>query len=223
MDRRLLRQAVSKFMLGAAIIALVLFGTAGTLAYWQAWLFMGILLLPMLAAGMVLMVRNPDLLRKRLHAKEKEGDQARLIKLGGVMFFCGFVIAGLGRRFGWMALPKGMTIAAAVVFLLAYLMYAEVLRENTYLSRTVEVQAHQKVIDTGLYGVVRHPMYSATILLFLAIPFVLGSLWAVAVFVVYPAIIAKRIQSEERVLAEGLPGYVDYQKRVKYRLIPFVW
>ncbi len=184
---------------------------------------MSILFIPMFVAGIILMIKNPDLLRKRLNTEEKESEQKHVMILGGAMFLCGFIIAGLDYRFGWTYLPKSVSIIAAVIFLLAYMLYAEVLRENTYLSRTVEVQDHQKVIDTGLYGIVRHPMYSATILLFLSIPLVLGSLFASLVFLMYPVLIAKRIKNEEHVLEESLEGYSDYKKRVKYKMIPFVW
>lgn len=222
-DKKLLIQAITRFILGLIVIALLLFVSSGTLNYWNAWLFMGILFIPMFIAGIVLMIQNPGLLRKRLNAAEKEPEQKRVIMLGGAMFLCGFIIAGLDYRFGWLYLPKLVSIIAAIIFLLAYMLYAEVLRENTYLSRTVEIQDHQKVIDTGLYGIIRHPMYSATIFLFLTIPLVLGSLFSFFVFLIYPILITKRIKNEEHVLEEGLEGYSDYKKRIKYRLIPFVW
>lgn len=223
MDKKLLIQAITKFILGVMVIALLLFVSSGTLSCWNAWLFMGILFIPMFVAGIVLMIKNPDLLRKRLNAEEKESKQKSVIMLSGAMFLCGFIIAGLDYRFRWLYLPKWVSIIAAIIFLFAYMLYAEVLRENTYLSRTVEIQDHQKVIDTGLYGIVRHPMYSATLFLFLTIPIVLGSLCAFLIFLVYPILIAKRIRNEEHVLEEGLEGYSDYEKRVKYRMIPFVW
>ena len=223
MDKKLVLQAIAKFTLGVVVIAFLLFASTGTLEYWNAWLFMGMFFIPMLVVGIVLMVKNPDLLRKRLNAKEKEAEQKRVLMLGGAMFFCGFIVAGLDYRFGWVDLPTWVSIIAAIIFLLAYVMYAEVLRENTYLSRTVEVQEHQKVIDTGLYAIVRHPMYSATIFLFLSMPLVLGSLFAFLVFLIYPILLVKRIKNEEHVLEEGLEGYSDYKKRVKYRVIPFVW
>ena len=223
MDKKLVLQAIAKFTLGVVVIAFLLFASSGTLEYWNAWLFMGIFFIPMLVVGIVLIVKNPDLLRKRLNAKEKEAEQKRVLMLGGAMFFCGFIVAGLDYRFGWVDLPTWVSIIAAIIFLLAYVMYAEVLRENTYLSRTVEVQEHQKVIDTGLYAIVRHPMYSATIFLFLSMPLVLGSLFAFLVFLIYPILLVKRIKNEEHVLEEGLEGYSDYKKRVKYRVIPFVW
>lgn len=223
MDKRLLLSAVTKFLTGAAAVALLLFVSAGTAAYWNAWLFMGLLFLPMLAAGIVLLLKNPALLRERLDAKEKEPEQKTVILLGGLMFIGGFAVAGLDFRFRWLPLPMWLVAAASVVFFLAYLMYAEVLRENAYLSRTIKVQEHQKVIDTGLYGVVRHPMYTATVFLFLSMPLVLGSLVAFLVFLPYPLLIAKRIRSEEAVLESGLAGYADYKTRVKYKLLPFIW
>jgi protein-S-isoprenylcysteine O-methyltransferase Ste14 len=223
MDGKLFAQAVVKFLLGIMLTAILLFISAGTVDFGNAWLFMGLLFIPMSIAGIVLMRKNPELLRKRLKAKEKEPKQKTIILLGGLMFLCGFIIAGLDHRYGWMALPKWIVIASSFVFLLSYILYAEVLRENAYLSRTIEIQEDQKIIDTGLYGIVRHPMYSATIFLFLAIPLILGSLFSFFIFLTYPVIIVKRIKNEEKVLEEGLPGYVDYKKRVKYRILPFVW
>ncbi|MBQ4464514.1 MAG: isoprenylcysteine carboxylmethyltransferase family protein, partial [Oscillospiraceae bacterium] len=183
----------------------------------------GILFIPMLLMGIVMLIKSPELLRKRLQNKETQAAQKGVVALSGLMFLAGFVLAGLDFRFGWLVLPKAVSVIAAVIFLAGYAMYAEVLRENAYLSRTVEVQAHQKVIDTGLYGVVRHPMYAATLLMFLSMPLVLGSVISLIVFLVYPAVIAVRIRNEEQVLREGLAGYADYQKRVKYRLVPFIW
>ena len=184
---------------------------------------MAVLFVPMFLAGIVMMFKNPELLKKRLNAKEKEDEQSLVIKLSGLMFLAGFIVAGLDFRFGWLPLPKGVSIGAAVVFLVAYALYAEVLRENTYLSRTIEVQEGQKVIDSGLYGIVRHPMYAVTLLLFLAMPLVLGSLISFVVFLAYPFIIAKRIKNEEAFLEKELDGYAEYKNKVKYRLIPFVW
>ena len=184
---------------------------------------MGILFIPMLIAGIVLLFKNPSLLQKRLAAKEGDKEQDLVVKLSGLMFLLGFVVAGLGVRFSWYILPRGIVIAASFVFLIAYILYAEVLRENTYLSRTVEIQEGQRVIDTGLYSVVRHPMYSATLLLFLSVPLVLGSLYSFAIFLIYPFLIAKRIKNEEALLQASLSGYTDYMQKVKYRLIPFVW
>lgn len=212
-----------KFLSGAILIGLLIFLSAGTIAFWKGWLLMAILLIPMFLAGIVMMLKNPELLKKRLHVREQRTEQCLVVKLSGLMFVIGFLLAGLDFRFEWFPLPDWVSWGAAVLFLLSYLLYAEVLRENTYLSRTVEVQQGQKVIDTGVYGVVRHPMYSATLILFLSMPLVLGSAVSFVVFLVYPAIIAKRIRNEEKVLEEGLEGYVAYKKRVKYRVIPFVW
>ncbi len=223
MDIKLFIQAVTKFIAGFIVVSLLLFIPAGTLDYWNAWIFIGILFIPMFIAGIILMVKNPALLRKRLNAKEKETDQKAVILFSGLMFISGFIISGVNYRFQWLILPKWIIIAATVVFLLAYLLYAEVLRENTYLSRTVEVQENQKVIDTGLYGIVRHPMYSSTILLFLSMPLVLGSFISFIIFCAYPFIIAKRINNEEQVLERELAGYSEYKNKVKYRIIPFIW
>ncbi len=223
MSAKLFFQAIAKVLCGAALIALLLFVPAGTLRYPQGWLFMGLLFVPMIAAGFVLMFKNPELLKKRLNAKEEQAQQKLVLALSGAMFLAAFVVAGLNFRFGWFVLPTWVSVAASVVFLLAYLMYAEVLRENEYLSRTVEVQEDQQVIDTGLYGVVRHPMYAATLLMFLSMGIVLGSPLSFAVMLFYIPIIIKRIKNEEAVLSEGLKGYDIYMKKVKYRLIPLVW
>ena len=223
MTKELFFQALLKFFAGVVLLGALIFLPAGTLYYWNAWLLMGILFVPMFFAGIVMMFKNPDLLKKRLNAKEKEDEQGLVIKLSGLMFILGFVTAGLNFRFHWIDLPKWVSWAAAVVFLLSYLLYAEVLRENTYLSRTIEVQENQTVIDTGLYGIVRHPMYSVTIILFLAMPLVLGSLISFVIFLVYPFIISKRICNEEKVLEEGLAGYSEYKKKVKYKVSPFLW
>lgn len=223
MTKELYVQAIFKFSLGVIFVGLLVFGTAGDILFWNGWLFMGILFVPMFFAGVVMMVKNPELLKKRLNVKEKQGEQSMVIKLSGLMFLIGFIVAGFNYRFSWHILPTSVSIGAAIVFILAYLLYAEVLRENTYLSRTVEVQENQKVIDTGLYGIVRHPMYSVTLILFLAMPLVLGSLISFVVFLAYPFIIAKRIKKEEMLLENDLEGYRAYQKKVKYRLIPFIW
>ena len=223
MDKKLFIQAMTKFIFGFIIIALLLFIPAGTLNYWNAWLFICILFIPMLIVGTLLMIKNPDLLSKRLNSKENESEQKVLLLLGGIMFIGGFIVAGLNYRFQWMIIPKWMIIIATIIFLLAYLLYAEVLRENMYLSRIIEVQENQKVIDTGLYGIVRHPMYVSTILLFLSIPLVLGSLVSFLIFLAYPVIIVKRIRNEEQVLERGLEGYSEYKNKVKYKLIPFIW
>lgn len=223
MTKELFFQAIVKFVLGAVLIGMLLFRPAGTFHYWNAWLFMGLLFVPMFFVGIVLMVKNPELLKKRLQAKEEQAEQSFVIKCGGLMFVAGFVIAGLNFRFQWIVLPDQVVWTGAVLFLISYLLYAEVLRENTYLSRTVEVQEGQKVIDTGLYGIVRHPMYSATIIMFLSMPLVLGSIISFGIFLFYPFIIAKRIKNEEEVLANELEGYIEYQKKVKYRMLPFLW
>ncbi len=223
MTTKLFLQALLKFTLGVVLVGVLIFLPAGTLAFFNGWLFMGILFIPMFVAGIVMMFKNPDLLKKRLNAKEKEGEQSLVVKLSGLMFIAGFVVAGLDYRFGWCPLPQGVAIGAAVFFLVAYVLYAEVLRENTYLSRTIEVQENQKVIDTGLYGIVRHPMYSATLLLFLAMPLVLGSVFSFIVFLLYPLLIAKRLKNEEALLEKELDGYRKYKQKVKYRLIPFIW
>ena len=223
MTKALFIQAISKFFLGVIAIGLLIFLPAGTLVYPGAWLFMIILFVPMFVAGIIMMFYNPDLLRKRLNAKEKQAEQSIVIKLSGLMFVVGFVLAGLNYRFAWIVLPDWVSWVAAGFFVCAYLLYGEVLRENTYLSRTIEVQENQKVIDTGLYGVVRHPMYGVTILLFLSMPLVLGSVLSFVVFLAYPIIIAKRIRNEEEVLEAGLAGYEEYKKKVKYKVIPFIW
>ena len=223
MSKGLFVQAIVKFTLGVILVGTLVFWPAGTLAFWNGWLFMGILFVPMFGAGIVMMFKNPYLLQKRLHAKEKRSEQSIVVKLSGLMFLAGFIVAGLNYRFHWHVLPKGVCIGAAVAFLFAYVIYAEVLRENTYLSRTIEVQENQKVISTGLYGIVRHPMYSATLLLFMVMPLVLGSIISFVIFLAYPIIISKRIKDEEKLLSEELEGYREYQKKVKYKLIPFVW
>ena len=221
--KSLFAEGLIKFTAGIVLVGLLVFLPAGTWQYWQGWMFMGILFIPMFCAGLVMMAKNPALLRSRLHAKEKQKDQDLVIKLSGLMFLAGFVVAGLGVRFDWYMLPKSASIAAAVVFLIAYGLYAEVLRENTYLSRTIEVQENQTVVDTGLYGIVRHPMYSITVLLFLVMPLVLGSVFSFVIFLAYPLIIAQRIKGEEAFLEKELSGYKEYKEKVKYRMIPFIW
>lgn len=223
MSLKLFFGAITKFLLGVVLVGVLVFLPAGTLNYLYGWIFMAILFVPMFIAGIVMMIKNPNLLKSRLQAKEKQKEQSLVVKLSGLMFLAGFIVAGLGVRFNWFLLPKSVVIVASVVFLVAYLLYAEVLRENTYLSRTIEVQENQKVIDTGLYGVVRHPMYSVTLLLFLSMPLVLGSLFSFIIFLVYPFIIANRIKHEEAFLEKELEGYKEYKNKVKYRLIPFIW
>ena len=223
MKENLLTQSLVKFFLGVISLGILIFLPAWSLHYWQGWLLMGILFVPMFVAGLVMMVKNPDLLRKRLNAKEHEEEQKTVVKLSGLLFLAAFVVAGLNWRFGWWILPDWAVWVAAGVFLLSYLLYAEVLRENTYLSRTIEVQENQKVIDTGLYGIVRHPMYMATTVLFLAMPLVLASPVSFFIMLGYIPVIAKRIKNEEKVLEEGLEGYAEYKGKVKYRILPFVW
>lgn len=223
MTKKLFIQAVLKFLLGVVIIGLLIFIPAGTIKFINGWIFMGILFIPMLIAGIIMMIKNPKLLKSRLDAKEKQKEQNIVIKLSGLMFIAGFIIAGLDFRYSWLKLPSFISYIAIALFLLSYIMWAEVLRENTFLSRTIKVSENQKVIDTGLYGIVRHPMYSATLILFLSMPLVLGSLISFFVFLLYPILIIVRIINEEKFLEKELNGYIDYKKKVKYRLIPFIW
>jgi len=223
MTTKLFVQAITKYLAGVVLVGLLLFLPAGTFNYWEAWLFIGILYLPMFVAGIILMVRNPELLRKRLNAKEEQNEQKAVVLISGLLFLAMFIVAGFNRRFMWYMMPDWAVYVAAAVFLIGYALYAEVLRENVWLSRTIEVQEEQQVVDTGLYGIVRHPMYSATLLLFLAMPLVLNSIWSFAIMLLYVPVIVKRIRNEEVVLEQGLAGYSDYMKRVRYRLIPFVW
>ena len=219
----LLLQSIAKFLLGVIILGLLIFLPAGSLHYWQGWLLMGILFVPMFIAGLVMMAKNPELLRKRLNAKEQEKEQKTVVALSGLLFVTAFVVAGLNWRFQWFVLSNWVVWVAGVVFLVCYALYAEVLRENTYLSRTIEVQEHQKVVDTGLYGIVRHPMYMATTLFFLMMPLVLASPISFAIMLLYIPLIAKRIRNEEAVLEQGLEGYKEYKQRVKYKVLPFIW
>jgi len=223
MTLKLFVQALTKFFAGLLLVGLLLFLPAGTLAFGQAWLFIGILFGPMFIAGIVLMIRQPELLRKRLDAKEKQGEQKWVVALSGLMFIAVFVVAGLSRRFGWYMLPDGAVYVATIIFLAAYALYAEVMRENVWLSRTIEVQENQQVVSTGLYGIVRHPMYAATLLLFLSMPLVLGSPWSFAIMLLYIPIIALRVRNEEQVLERELKGYVEYKQHVRYKVIPFIW
>jgi len=223
MDKKLFLSAVTKFAAGFVLTAVLIFLPAGTVRFPKGWLLLGILFIPMFLAGLVLMAVDPALLQGRLEATEQQGEQRLVVGLSGLMFLCGFAAAGLDFRFGWSGLPEWLSVGAAAVFLLAYALYAEVLRENTWLSRTVRVQEGQQVVDTGLYAVVRHPMYAATVLLFLSMPLVLGSWVSFAVFLVYPLLIAARIKNEEQVLEAELKGYAAYKSRVKYRLIPYIW
>ncbi|WFM80922.1 methyltransferase family protein [Streptococcus ruminicola] len=223
MSKKPFLQAISKFFLGFLLFATLLFLPAGTLCYWNAWLLLAILFIPMFIAGLVMMIFSPELLKKRLNAKESEKEQQQVIKFSALMFIAAFLTAGFSFRFHWLRLSPSISYIAAVIFLLAYCMYAEVLRENAYLARTIEVQEGQKVIDTGLYGVIRHPMYTATILLFLSMGLVLGSLLSFIILLCYLPLIIKRIRNEEAVLEKDLEGYLAYEKKVQYRLFPFIW
>ena len=223
MKVKLLINALTKFTCGLLLVGLLIFLPAGTLYYTGGWLFLGLLFVPMLIAGFVMLFKSPEFLAKRLDAKEKQATQKGVLALSGLMFIVGFVVAGLDHRFGWSHMPAWVTITASVLFLAAYALYAEVMRENAYLSRTIKVEEGQKVVDTGLYGIVRHPMYMATVLLFLMMPIVLGSWYALIVFAFYPAIIIVRLKDEEELLSRELPGYTEYKQRVKYRLLPFLW
>ena len=223
MNLKLFLQAIIKYILGVFVIGALLFIPANSFEYWNGWLLMGLLFIPMLVAGIILMIKNPELLRKRLNAKEKESEQKWVLLFSGLMFVVGFMIAGLNYRYQWTEMPKIVVIISSILLIIAYILYAEVLRENTYLSRTIEVQDNQKVIDTGLYGIIRHPMYAATILLFLTMPLILGSIQSFIIFLIYPVIIGKRIKNEEKVLEKDLKGYTEYKKKVKYKVIPFVW
>ncbi len=223
MAKELLIQAILKISLGLLVMGLLIFLPAGTLSFLNGWLLMAVLFVPMLFAGIIMMIKCPELLRRRLNAKENQKEQSSVIKLSAVMFVLGFIIAGLDFRFGWSNLPKSITTVAVIVFLVSYLIYGEVIRENKYLSRTIEVEKGQEVITSGLYAIVRHPMYFATVILFLSMPFILGSLYSFLIFLSYPFIIAKRIKYEEKFLIDELCGYKEYKQKVKYRLIPFVW
>lgn len=223
MKRKLLISALSKYILGLLMVAFLLFLPAGTIAYFNGWLFIALLFVPMFLLGVILLLKAPDLLKKRLNHKEKEGEQKQVIGLSLLMFVGGFVAAGLDFRFGWTAVPNWMSILSSVLLLLSYGLYAEVMRENAYLSRTIEVQENQKVVDSGLYCIVRHPMYAVTTLLFLSIPLVLGSWVSFAIFLLYPCLLMKRIRNEEAVLEQGLEGYIEYKKKVRWRMIPFIW
>lgn len=223
MNSKLFFEAILKFILGFIVIGLLLFLPAGDIDYYNGWLFMGILFIPMFIAGIIMMLKSPSLLKSRLNAKEKESEQKEVVALSGLMFLVGFIIAGLNYRFNWTQLPNAVVIIGTIIFIISYIVYAEVLRENAFLSRTIEVQESQKVIDTGLYRIVRHPMYTATIFLFLSMPLVLNSIISFIIFLMYPFIIVKRIKNEEEVLEKELKGYKEYKNRVKYKMIPFIW
>ena len=223
MDKKLFLKAITRYILGVFLVGILLFIPAGSFNYWNAWLFMGILFIPMFVVGILLMIKNPALLKSRLDVKEKEQEQKQVIIYSGLMFLLGFITAGLNYRFSWVTIPDSVIIIASILFLLSYALYGEVLRENIFLSRTIKVQKNQKVVDTGLYSIVRHPMYSVTLILFLTIPLILGSIISFVIFLIYPLIISKRVLNEEKVLEKELKGYKEYKKKVKYRLIPFVW
>ena len=220
---KLLIEALTKFAAGLVLVGMLIFWPAGTIAYTYGWLFVGLLFGPMLIAGYVMLAKSPGFLKKRLDAKEKQAVQKGVLALSGLMFIAGFVVAGLDFRFGWSHMPAWVVVAASVLFLVAYALYAEVMRENAYLSRNIQVQEGQKVVDTGMYSIVRHPMYMVTILLFLMIPLILGSWYALIVFAFYPAIIIVRLMDEEKLLTKELHGYEEYKQKVKYRIIPFIW
>ena len=223
MDKKLFLEAIIKYLFGILIVGLLLFIPAGTFKYWNAWLFMGLLFVPMFVAGIILMIKNPELLRNRLNAKEREIKQKQVLIFSSLMFIFGFIIAGLNFKYKWLIMPNVVITTSSILFIIGYIFYAEVLRENTYLSRIIEVQNNQEVIDTGLYAIIRHPMYLATIILFLTIPLILGSIISFGIFLFYQIIIAKRIKNEEEVLEKELKGYVEYKNKVKYKLIPFIW
>ena len=223
MSIKLFFEAIFKFLLGVLLVGLLIFIPAGTINFFNGWLFMGLLFIPMFISDIIMMIKSPNLLRSRLDAKEKESDQKMVVALSGLMFLSGFILAGLNYRFNWLELSNIVVIISSIVFLLSYILYAEVLRENAFLSRTIKVEKKQKLIDTGLYGIVRHPMYLATIFLFLSMPLILGSLISFLVFLLYPFIIIKRLNNEEKILEKDLKGYKEYKKKVKYKLIPFIW
>ncbi|MBQ9624649.1 MAG: isoprenylcysteine carboxylmethyltransferase family protein [Clostridia bacterium] len=223
MTKKLFLQAIIKFFIGLLLVMLLLFIPAGTLVYWNGWLLISVLFIPMFIAGVIMMFKNPKLLKKRLNAKEKQNEQKAVVALSGIMFLAAFIAAGLNFRFKWIMFPLPAVIIATIIFLAAYLMYAEVLRENAYLSRTIEIQQNQKVIDTGLYGIVRHPMYCATLFLFIPMGVILGSPISFFILLFYIPIIAIRINNEEKVLEEGLKGYKEYKTRVKYKVVPYIW
>lgn len=223
MTKALFKEAIIKVVAGIIIVAMLLFIPAGSIRYWNAWLFVALLFIPMIAAGFVLMVKNPALLKKRLNAKEKEGAQQQVVVMSGIMFIAAFIMAGLNYRYRWMEMPSGFTFFGTITFLFGYVVYAEVIRENDYLSRVIEVQDDQKVIDTGLYAIIRHPMYTATLFLFISIGFILGSPISIIILFAYIPIIAKRIKYEEEFLESELAGYTEYKNKVKYKLIPLIW
>lgn len=223
MSMRLFLEAIVKFVIGIILVTFLVFLPAGTINYWNGWLFMGLLFIPIFVAGIIMMIKSPELLKKRLNFKEQESEQKEVIGLSGLMFVFGFVMAGLDYRYNWTNIPNVIVIISSIIFIISYIFYAEVLRENAFLARTIEVQENQRIIDTGLYGIVRHPMYTATIFLFLSIPLILGSFISFIIFLFYPFIIVKRLKNEEQVLEKNLKGYKEYKNKVKYRMIPFIW
>ena len=223
MSMKLFLKAITRYFFGVILVGALLFAPAGTFNYWNAWVFMGLLFIPMFIAGIILLIKNPMLLKSRLDVKEKENEQKQVVLYSGLMFLLGFLIAGLNYRFSWIIIPEIVVVIASILFIISYILYAEVLRENTYLSRTIKVEKNQEVVDTGFYRIVRHPMYSITLILFLTMPLILGSIISFIIFLVYPFIIIKRINNEEKVLEKELKGYKDYKKKVKYKLIPFIW
>lgn len=223
MDTKLFFQALGKILIGLIIVMLLLFVPAGTLNYFNGWLFIALLFIPMFIAGIIMFVKSPELLKRRLNGKEEENEQKIVIVISGIMFLSAFIIAGLNFRFGWFKLSQTIVAIASIIFLISYIMYGEVLRENVYLSRTVEVSENQKVVDSGLYGIVRHPMYTSTIILFLSMPLVLNSVFSFAIMLIYPIVIIFRIKNEEKVLENELEGYKTYKEKVKYKIIPFIW
>ena len=223
MDTKLFFQALGKILIGLIIVMLLLFVPAGTLNYFNGWLFIALLFIPMSIAGIIMFVKSPELLKRRLNGKEEENEQKIIILISGIMFLSSFIIAGLNFRFGWFRLSQTIVTIASIIFLISYIMYGEVLRENVYLSRTVEVSENQKVVDRGLYGIVRHPMYTSTIFLFLSMPLVLDSIFSFAIMLIYPIVIIFRIKNEEKMLENELEGYEEYKEKVKYKIIPFIW
>ncbi|MBR3696764.1 MAG: isoprenylcysteine carboxylmethyltransferase family protein [Clostridia bacterium] len=223
MDLKLLYQAIIKYLLGLIIVGVLIFLPAGTINYWNGFLLILLLFIPIFIVGFFLMIKNPELLKKRLNYRETETEQKKVILYSSLMFLSGFIIAGLNYRYNWIKLPYTIIIASSILFLIGYFLYIEVLRENTYLSRIITVEENQKIIDTGLYSIIRHPMYASSILLFLTIPLILGSIISFIIFLSYPLIIAKRIKNEEEILEKNLVGYSEYKKKVKYKIIPFIW
>jgi protein-S-isoprenylcysteine O-methyltransferase Ste14 len=220
---KLFLEAIFKFLLGILMVGVCIFLPANTLKFFNGWLFMFLLFIPMFIAGVIMMIKSPNLLKSRLNIKEKQVEQKEVVALSGIMFLVGFILAGLNYRFSWLMLPNIVITVASILFILSYILYAEVLRENMFLLRTIEVQEDQKLVDKGLYGIIRHPMYATTIFLFLSMPLILGSIISFVIFLFYTFIIIKRIKNEEEVLEKDLEGYLDYKKKVKYRLIPFIW